>query len=91
LGAVSAFLLVVAAVFASLLLSLKRRYDDISYYKQFTALRPLYAANTPGSADRNILQELRTVGVCDRLPDKVSDGLISEVTFEFIPASDQTA
>jgi WD40 repeat protein len=26
-----------------------------SYYKQFTVLRPLYAAWTPGSADRNIL------------------------------------
>ena len=27
----------------------------------------------------------------DRLPDKVSDGLIREVAFEFIPGSDQTA
>ena len=36
-------------------------------------------------------QELRAVRVRDRLPDKVSDGLISEVTFEFIPGSDQAA
>jgi WD40 repeat protein len=28
---------------------------NASYYKQFTVLRPLYAAWTPGSADRNIL------------------------------------
>jgi len=27
----------------------------------------------------------------DRLPDKVSEGLIREVAFEFIPESDQTA
>ena len=36
-------------------------------------------------------QELRTVRVLDRLPDKVRDGLISEVTLELIPGSDQAA
>jgi hypothetical protein len=36
-------------------------------------------------------QELRTVRVHDRLLDKVSDGLIREVTLEFILGSDQTA
>ena len=36
-------------------------------------------------------QELRTVRMRDRLPDKVSDGLIREVRLEFIPGSDQTA
>jgi hypothetical protein len=36
-------------------------------------------------------QELRTVRVRDRLPDKVSDGLIGEVTLEVIPGSDQAA
>ena len=55
LGTVSIFLLLVAAAFAILSFSLHKQYDDISYYKQFTVLRPLYAANTPGSADRNIV------------------------------------
>src|SRR5689334_5682426 len=45
-----------------------------------------FSANTP----RHIAQELRTVRVSDRLPDKVRDGLISKVAFEFIPGSDQT-
>ena len=36
-------------------------------------------------------QELRTVRVRDRLPDKVSDGLVGQATLEFIPGSDQTA
>ena len=37
------------------------------------------------------LQELRTVRVRDGLLDKVSDGVIGEVTLEFIPGSDQAA
>ena len=36
-------------------------------------------------------QNLRTVRVRDRLSDEVSDGLIGEVAFDFIPGSDQTA
>jgi WD40 repeat protein len=55
LGTASVFLFVIAAVFAFLSGYLKKQYDDISYYKQFTVLRPLYAAYTPGSADRNII------------------------------------
>ena len=37
------------------------------------------------------MQELRTIRVSDRLPDKARDGLIRQVAFEFIPGSDQAA
>jgi hypothetical protein len=40
--------------------------------------------------ERDLGQELRTVRVSDRLPDKVRDGLIRKVAFEFIPGSNQT-
>ena len=55
----------VAVVFALLALFIYQTKSDLAYYKLFTVLRPLYAAWTPGSADRNILfashlaQELR--------------------------------
>ena len=55
LGTASIFLLAIASVFAFLFCSLTKQFDEISYYKQFTVLRPLYAANTPGSTDRNII------------------------------------
>ena len=48
-------LLIVAAVFAGLAISFKKQNDALTYYKQFTVLRPLYSGWTPGSADRNIL------------------------------------
>ena len=38
-----------------------------------------------------IKQKLRTVRVRDRSPDKVSDGLIRQVTLEVIPGRDQAA
>ena len=55
LGTAAAVLLIVAIVFAGFAISFKKQYDAITYYKQFTVLRPLYSAGTPGSADRNIL------------------------------------
>src|SRR5690349_8941234 len=45
----------------------------------------------PGSCRIRNTQELRTVRVRDGLLDKVSDGVIGEVTLEFIPGSDQAA
>jgi WD40 repeat protein len=55
LGTAAVVLLIVATVFAGFAISFKKQYDAITYYKQFTVLRPLYSAATPGSADRNIL------------------------------------
>ena len=55
LGAAVVLLLIVAVVIAAFAVSFKRQYDATTYYKQFAVLRPLYAAWTPGSADRNIL------------------------------------
>jgi WD40 repeat protein len=45
----------VAAVFALLAGFLYQAKSDLAYYTLFAVLRPLYAAWTPGSADRNIL------------------------------------
>ena len=55
LGTAAVVLLIAAVVIAGFAVSFKRQYDATTYYKQFTVLRPLYAAWTPGSADRNIL------------------------------------
>jgi len=55
LGTAAIVLLIAAVVIAGFAVSFKRQYDATTYYKQFTVLRPLYAAWTPGSADRNIL------------------------------------
>ena len=45
----------VAAVFAVLAGFLYQTKSDLAYYKLFAVLRPLFAAWTPGSADRNVL------------------------------------
>jgi hypothetical protein len=51
---------------------------------------PPWAGLLQDPVENHLEQELRTVRVSDRLPDKVRDGLISKVAFEFIPGSDQT-
>lgn len=50
--ALSAF---AAVVFAALAGFLYKTKSDLAYYKLFAVLRPLFAAWTPGSADRNVL------------------------------------
>ncbi|MBV8901751.1 MAG: hypothetical protein JOY92_16755 [Verrucomicrobia bacterium] len=50
--ALSAFAAVGCALIAAYFIKTNR---ELAYYKLFTVLRPLYAAWTPGSADRNVL------------------------------------
>ena|SRR5689334_19696702 len=70
----------------------KRYLDAKDYANALPLFQKAAGAGNPDAMDSlGKLQELRTVRVSDRLPDKVSDGLIREVTFEFIPGSDQAA